>query len=152
MAEKVLVLTCASITVIEKVMNKINPSAEITCLVQETSIQKISNQFKNVKVISLGETYFSYEAFCKNVKFTDKFDTVYIPSSAVGFHGFEEVFKITDEVNCKKVILFNCEGEETIEYRNAAGKLKEELYHLFIKIYLAVVTAWYKCIGQKMKI
>ena len=73
MAEKVLVLTCASITVIEKVMNKINSSAEITCLVQETSIQKISNQFKNVKVISLGETYFSYEAFCKNVKFTDKF-------------------------------------------------------------------------------
>lgn len=152
MAEKVLVLTCASMPVIEKIMNKIDSSAEVTCLVQETSIQKISNQFENVKVISLGETYFSYEAFDKNVKLTDKFDTVYIPSSAVGFHGFEEVFKITDEVDCKKVILFNCKGEETIEYRNATGKLKEELYYLFVKSYLAVITVWYKCIGQKMKV
>ncbi len=152
MAEKVLVLTCASITVIEKVMAKISSSAEVTCLVQETARQKICDQFKNVKVISLGESFFSYEAFRKNVKLADKFDTVYVPSSSVGFHGFEEVFKITDELDCNKLILINCKEEETIEYRNAVGKWKEAVYSLFAGSYLSIITIWYKYIGQKMKI
>ena len=152
MAKKVLVLSCASMSVIEKVMSKIDETANVTFLVQETCNSKIKETYQNAEIISLKENYFSYEAYCKNVKFTNKFDFIYIPSSTEYFWGFEEVFKIIDEINCKRVILFNSKGEEKIEDRNYLKRLKANGYYLFVNIYLAIHTLWYKCIGKKIGI
>lgn len=152
MAEKVLLLRCASMPVIEMVVNKINPAAEITCLVQDTFVQQMSEKFKNWNVVSIGASYFSYESFCKNVSFAGKFDVVYVPSSAVEFHGFEEVFRIVEKIHYKKLVLINCKGEETVEYHNFLETVKENIYNFLSKGYLAIFTSWYKHIGQKMKI
>lgn len=145
MSEKILVLRTANMRVIDMLMQKIDKSAQIVCLAQASSVNELRDKYPWIKVVSLQENYFNYKSYCTKVKLIEKFDTVYIPSSTLGFFEFEEVFQIVGDLKHKRKIFFNCEGKLVVE-RN------RRIWNIFAGFYANMVSIYYIHIGRKKKI
>ena len=151
MKEKILVLRTAKMQVVDLLMKEINKDSEITFLVQSNIVDEIKDKYPFVEVISIKETYFNYELFCKNVNLKKKFDVIYVLASGMTFGGYEEVFQIVEDIKHDQLVLFNGKGEKSIERNTYYRKLKDAVFSAFAQVYMKWIAIWYKYRGKNIK-
>lgn len=149
--DKILVLRTAKMQVVELLMNSIGQDCDITFLAQSNIVDKLADKYPFAKVISIGDIYFNFTAFCGNVHLSEKFDRVYVLASGIEFTEYEEVFAIVEQIKCRQVILFNKNGIADVECRTVINRLKENVYFVFAWVYMKSVEIWYKHFGKKYR-
>lgn len=149
--EKILILRTAKMHVVDLLMKEINKDCEVTFLVQTNAVDEIKDKYPFAEIISIQDTYFNYESFCRNVTLDKKFDTVYVLTSMVSFWGYEEVFMIVNRIKCRKLIFFNGKGEKQFEQRNCFSVILDNIYFVFAQTYMKAVAIWYENFGKKYK-
>lgn len=136
--KKILVLRTAKMQVVNLLMESLGGDDSITFLAQSNIVGELKKIYPFAEVISIKDTYFSYDSFCKNVHLNSKYDYVYILASGVEFAEYEEVFEIVEHIKCKKIVLFNKNGIASVERCNVFKRIKEYLYFVFVKIFLRI--------------
>lgn len=84
----------------------------VVCLCQENSIEKYKAAYPKIQFLSIHQNFFSYEGFIKAKIQIGRKKTVIIPSSSRNFSGFEEVFRICDDLQYEEMVLYNAVGEK----------------------------------------
>lgn len=149
--EKVLIFRTAKMQVVDCLMKQIDKESEIIFLAQTDVVDELKNKYPFAEVVSIQDTYFSYESFCKNVTLDKRFDRIYVLASGSLFGGFEEVFKIITEMKYRKLILFNGKGEQQVEERNCFKIILDNIYFVFAQAYMKIVAVWYEAFWKKYK-
>lgn len=137
--------------VVDCLMKKLDKESEILFLAQSDVVDELKNKYPFAEVLSIQDTYFSYESFCKNVTLNKKYDRIYVLASGVSFGGYEEIFKIVTRIKYQKLVFFNGNGEEQVEERNHFDVILDTVYFVFVQAYMRIVFIWYETLGKKYK-
>jgi len=149
--EKILIFRTAKMQVVDCLMKQLGKEFEIIFLAQPGVVDELKNKYPFTEVLSIQDTYFSYESFCKYVTLDKKFDRIYVLASGSLFGGFEEVFKIITKIKYRKLILFNGKGEQQVEERKWFNIILDNIYFVFAQIYMKIAVVWYENFGKKYK-
>lgn len=137
--------------VVDCLMKKLDKESEILFLAQPDVVDELKNKYPFTEVLSIQDTYFSYESFCKNVALNKKYDRIYVLASSVSFGGYEEIFKIITKIKYHKLVFFNGNGAEQVEERNHFDVVFDNVYFVFVQVYMRIVSIWYETLGKKYK-
>lgn len=148
---KILVLRTAKMQIVDLLMKNLRHEDSITFLAQSDIVDELKRMYPFAEVISIKDTYFSYDSFCKNVRLDKKYDFIYVLASGIEFAEYEEVFEIVEHIKCRNVVLFNKNGIAGIERRNVFRMIMENLYYVFVEIYLKTAGVWYEHFGRKYR-
>lgn len=149
----ILVFRSAKMNVIDKLFIKLlnNNSDSITCLVQQNNYNQMKELYPKIKFISIHNDYFDYKDFKEKIDLSKKkYDEIIVPSSGKSFNDFDDIFKICDEIKCKRIVLFDCDGNEIVENCNFIYELKNIIESIFIKIEILYIKKNYKKLFRKI--
>lgn len=142
--KQILTFRCASSDVMDKLFKRIGEQANVICYVQENALEEYKARYPYVTFISIHETYFDYDKFCKLADISQtRFDQIFIPSSTRHFNGFDEIFKIAEMMKCHELIMFNCEGRERKEHYIVWTKVLEWIKSKIVACYIGYVDRHY---------
>ena len=149
----ILVFRSAKMNVIDKLFIKLlnNNSDSITCLVQQNNYNQMKELYPKIKFISIHNDYFDYKDFKEKIDLSKKkYDEIIIPSSSNSFNSYDDIFKICDEIKCKRIVLFDCDGNEIIENCSFIYELKNIIENIFIKGEILYIKKNYKKLFRKI--
>lgn len=149
--KKILVLRTAKMQVVDLLMKNLRHEGGITFLAQSNIVDELKERYPSAKVVSIGDTYFNYDSFCKNVRLNKRYDFIYVLASGIEFAEYEEVFEIVEHIKGRNVVLFNRNGIAGMERRNMSKKIRENLYFVFAKICLKTSGIWYEHFGRNYR-
>ena len=148
---RILVLRTAKMQVVDLLMENLGRECDITFLAQNNIIMELKKKYPYSEVISIHDTYFSYDSFRQNVHLNGKFDCIYVLASGITFTEYEEVFQIVEHIKHKKLILFNKNGIKSVEQHSVFNVLVDKIAAIFVGMYMVTVEFWYKYFGSNYR-
>lgn len=140
----IVVFRSASHQVMDELFNQVDLN-QVICFVQQSCVKMYQEKYPQVQIVSIEQDYFNCQDFLNKVKFSGKAREIYIPSSTMNFWRYEEIFEIVEHLGYKKLIMWKCNGELTVQKNTLLSKVADTLYGVVAGIYYQVYSIYYKC-------
>lgn len=144
----ILIFRTANMKVMNSLINTIyGIENNIYCIVQKNTEKEFKELYPNIKTICLDSDYFQYHVYktkTHNKIKQIKFESIYIPSSTEYFDSFQEIFKMIELLDYKQVVLYDCYGKTTIEYKVNKNIVIAIMEYIIVCIFTVFFRILYK--------